>query len=129
MIAFVVSIALSLAFSAAITLALNGPLQAVLTEACETERRSKFWLAFANVMLFLTPLLFVLMFGGVSLPDSIPPEVLFLRQTFGAILGGLFLALLGVGFQISRLGPVQRAKTRDPRDENEFWGDERRDGT
>ena len=124
MIGFLLSIGISLAVSILLIRAISSALNQVLTEACDTEKRSQFWLIFTKVMVVFTPLLFVMIFVPVSEEAPFVFDVVFLRQTLGSIISGLFFAMLGIGFQISRLSPQNPfPKPKASKSENEFWGD------
>ena len=88
--------------------AISGPLHAVLSDICDTERRSRFWLNFSNLMLYLTPMLSVLAFGlsdtsyGVNVLDPA-----FVRGILSSALAGTFAALIGIAFQLAR-APTRR---------------------
>lgn len=103
----------SILVSTAAVAALSRPLHAVLSDICETERRSRFWLRFTNLMLFLTPLLTVILFGmdGTPVPfDQV--DVTIVRRVLGSTLTGLFVALLGIGFKITRVPSRTRSEVR-----------------
>ena len=105
----------SIVISAAAVAAISKPLHAVLSDICETERRSRFWLRFTNVMLFLTPMLAVTLFGVEETAISIAQvDVNVIRRILGSALASLFVALLGIAVQLTRI-PSRGPGRTDPR--------------
>ena len=60
-VAFIVALAIALAFSAAIVFSLSGALRRLLVDLCGTEDRAKFWTLFTNMMVFLVPVTAILL--------------------------------------------------------------------
>lgn len=73
-------------------------LRRVLNELCGTEGRAQFWIAFANIMLILVPVLFGLGYR----PDAIPSTQWFfdLTRQLRTNLFGFVLSLLATGIAV-----------------------------
>jgi hypothetical protein len=97
------AIAVSLTFSTIIAVAIREPLRRVLRQLCLDGSGSDFWISFTTVMLYITPLLFTLLFANVLLMDLVDT----LRTALASSLAGGFAALLVVGYQISRARPAR----------------------
>ena len=71
---FLVGIGITLLMSLTVVIYLMNPLRKILTELCGTRERADFWLAFSNVALMLTPLIFAASRtpdpGGSSTPSD-----------------------------------------------------------
>lgn len=111
--ALVVGILFAAVISTIIVIAISGPLHAVLSDICDSERRSRFWQIFTGLMLYLTPMLAVIVFGLDNASDATGLlEIGFLRHILGSALAGAFAALLGIALQLTR-GPTSMP-TRAP---------------
>jgi hypothetical protein len=95
------AIVVSLTFSTVVAVAIRDSLGRVLRQLCLGG--SEFWISFTTVMLYITPLLFTLLFTNVLPADLIDT----LRSALASSLSGGFAALLVVGYQISRVRPVR----------------------
>lgn len=113
MIAFLISLGLSLVISFLLTYAIRRPLYDVLLEVCGTGKRATFWQVFTNTLLYMAPLLAVTLFVGVGSSSDRVLDVDYLRQTIGSIIGGLLITLLVAGWQIKSLIPT--SPLYDPR--------------
>src|SRR5262245_18645182 len=103
MLALVVCILVGAVISTIVVIAISGPLHAVLSDICDSERRSRFWQIFTALMLYLTPLLAVIVFGLASASDDTGVlEIGFLRRILGSALAGAFAALLAIALQLTR---------------------------
>jgi hypothetical protein len=74
-------------------------LRKTLLDLCGTEERAQFWTAFSNVLLMGLPLIFALNYR----PEARNLEDLFF-EVAGKVsgnLGGLLVALIGIGFIVS----------------------------
>jgi hypothetical protein len=100
-----IAVAVSLFLSTFIAVVMMKPLRGVLNQLCPGSDATSFWVCFTNVMLYVTPLLFTLLFLG---PAIAPDLVNIVRTALAASLFGSFAALLVVGYQISRARPVSR---------------------
>jgi hypothetical protein len=74
-------------------------LHRILLDLCGTEDRARFWTAFSNIMLLGMPLIFALNYQ----PAAENTEELFfeLARKLSGNLGGLLVALIGIGFVVS----------------------------
>jgi hypothetical protein len=90
------AIIVSLTFSTLIAIAIGDPLRRVLRQLCLDG--ADFCTSFTTVMLYITPLLFTLLFANALLADLVDT----LRSALAASLSGGFADLLVVGYQISR---------------------------
>lgn len=70
------------------------PLLVLLADLCGTEQRSRFWTIWSVAMVILVPLL------AVSAVDLTGDVVRVLRSIVFYALGGIMLALLGMGYAI-----------------------------
>ncbi|MFV3131594.1 hypothetical protein [Niveispirillum sp. KHB5.9] len=94
---------ITLSLSALAAAALWRPLLVLLGELCGTEQRSRFWTIWSVAMVMLVPLL------TVSAMDLEGDAVQVLRGIIFYAVGGIVLALLGMGYAVW---------TRTPRPEN-----------
>jgi len=100
-ILFLVGIGITLSMSLTTVIYLMNPLRKILTELCGTRERADFWLAFSNVALMLTPLIFAASFPpdpGGNLVIEIATQ---LKWAFIALL----TAMIIIGLVISRFIP------------------------
>ena len=95
-------ILLSLAISTLLVRVLTRPLRLILAQLCPGSDASVFWVAFTNIMLYIAPLMFAIIFTRI--PDY-PVAVDFLRSALASSLAGAFAALLVIGYQVSRPRP------------------------
>lgn len=74
-------------------------LRKALVDLCGTEERAQFWTVFSNILLIGMPLIFALSYR----PTTRNAEELFfdVAGKLSNNLGGLLLALVGVGFIVS----------------------------
>jgi hypothetical protein len=108
-LALSISVIVSLLLSTAISVVMMKPLRGVLNQLCPGTHATNFWMTFTTVMLYVTPLLFTLLFtllfvGTVMVADSVN----IVRTALASSLFGAFAALLVVGYQISRARPLPR---------------------
>jgi Mg2+/Co2+ transporter CorB len=101
--ALALAILVSLSFSTIVAVVITGPLRTVLRQLCLDGNASAFWVSFTNVMLYITPLLFTVLFANVLCPILVDT----LKTALASSLFGGFAALLVVGYQISRARPVR----------------------
>ena len=105
LLALSISVIVSLFLSTSITIVMMKPLRGVLNQLCPGGHATNFWMSFTTVMLYVTPLLFTLLFvGTVMVADSVN----IVRTALASSLFGAFAALLVVGYQISRARPLSR---------------------
>ena len=100
--ALVLAVVVSLTFSTIIAVVITGPLRSILRQLCVEGHASAFWVAFTNVMLYITPLLFAVQFANVHNQSVVET----LQTALSSSLFGGFAALLVVGIQISRARPA-----------------------
>ena len=100
-----ISVTVSLFLSTSISVVMMKPLRGVLNQLCPGSHATNFWISFTTVMLYVTPLLFTLLFVG---PVMIADSVNIVRTALASSLFGAFAALLVVGYQISRARPLSR---------------------
>jgi hypothetical protein len=100
-----IAVAVSLFLSTFISTVLMKPLRGVLNQLCPGSDATRFWMSFTTVMLYVTPLLFTVLFLG---PVIVTDMVNIVRTALAASLFGSFAALLVVGYQIARARPVAR---------------------
>ena len=100
---FLVGIGVTLLMSLTTVIYLMNPLRKILTELCGTRERADFWLAFSNVALILTPLIFAASFP----PDLRGNPVIEIATQLKRAFIGLVTALMITGWVISRFIPRQ----------------------
>ena len=100
-ILFLVGIGITLSMSLTTVIYLMNPLRKILTELCGTRERADFWLAFSNVALILTPLIFAASFP----PDLRGNPVIEIATQLKWAFIGLLTAMILIGFVISRFIP------------------------
>jgi hypothetical protein len=100
-----IAVTVSLFLSTSISVVMMRPLRGVLTQLCPGSDATRFWMSFTTVMLYVTPLLFTLLFLGTVIAADV---VNIVRTALAASLFGSFAALLVVGYQIARARPVPR---------------------
>jgi|SRR5476651_912288 hypothetical protein len=100
---FLVEIGVSLAGSLLVLLFWSKSLKRILVDICGTEDRAAFWLIYSNIMLFITPLLSVILFGHSG--DTVVFGFAFLKRAVGAALLGIFVALAVIGLQVAKFLP------------------------
>ena len=105
LLALSVAVTVSLFLSTSISVVMMKPLRGVLDQLCPGGHATSFWISFTTVMLYVTPLLFTLLFLGTAM---VPDVVSIVRRALAAALFGTFAALLVVGYQIARARPVPR---------------------
>lgn len=98
------AIVVSLVFSTIVAVVMMEPLRGVLRQLCLENNASAFWIPFTTVMLYVTPLLFTMLFESTVV---VPSLVNTLRTALASALFGGFAALLVVGYQISRARPTR----------------------
>ena len=100
-----IAVMVSLILSTSISLVMVKPLRGALNQLCPGSDATSFWMSFTTVMLYVTPLLFTLLFLGPAIVTGVVDIV---RTALAASLFGSFAALLVVGYQIARARPVSR---------------------
>lgn len=103
LLALAIAGVVSLALSTAIVTVIMKPLRAILGQLCPGSDATGFWVSFTTVMLYVTPLMFTMLFEATV---SVPELVNIVRTALAAGLFGAFAALLVVGYQIARARPV-----------------------
>jgi hypothetical protein len=105
LLALSIAVTVSLFLSTSISVVMMKPLRGVLNHLCPGSDATSFWMSFTTVMLYVTPLLFTLLFLGTVIVADV---VNIVRTALAASLFGSFAALLVVGYQIARARPVAR---------------------
>lgn len=103
--ALVIAVLVSLSLSTIVAVVITGPLRSVLRQLCLEANGTAFWIPFTNVMLYVTPLLFTMLFANVLCPTLVDT----LKTAMATSLFGGFAALLVVGIQISRARPARQS--------------------
>jgi hypothetical protein len=105
---FVVEIALTMIISMLLVGYLRPFLRRILADLCGTEDRAQFWTAFSNILLVGMPIIFALNYR----PAARNAEELFFEvaNKLSGNLGGLLLALIGVGVIVSFFALAVRPK-------------------
>lgn len=96
---FLIQILLTCLLAVLIAGYLRPHLRKILMDLCGTEERAQFWTAFSNILMIGMPLIFALNFR----PETRTAEGLFF-EVAGKVsgnLGGLLVALIGIGFIVS----------------------------
>jgi len=98
-ISFVVEVSFTFMIAILLVRYLRPFLRKILIDLCGTEERAQFWEAFSNILLIGIPVIFALNYR----PAASSPEGLFfeIAGKLSGNLGGLLLALIGVGFIVS----------------------------
>ena len=98
-LSFFIQMAITLVLVALIVTYLRPYLRKILLDLCGTEERAQFWTAFSNILLIGMPLIFALNYR----PETRNMEELFFEVAgkLGGNLGGLLVALVGIGFIVS----------------------------
>ena len=96
---FIIQMLLTLLLVSLIVGYLRPYLRKILVDLCGTEERAQFWTAFSNILLIGMPLIFALNYR----PETRNTEELFFEVAgkLGGNLGGLLVALIGIGFIVS----------------------------
>ena len=122
---FLIEVFISLLPSFLIVIFWSKPLRLILLDLCGTEARAEFWLVYSNLMLLITPLLFVFIFGLSSKSEGV--DFLFLKYAFGCAMFGDFFSMLVIGLQISKFIPKDGGKLTFPnqvgKEENKVVGE------
>jgi uncharacterized membrane protein YhaH (DUF805 family) len=109
-LSFVIEVALTLLAAALLVRYLRPHLRKMLIDLCGTQERAEFWAAFSNILLIGLPVIFALNYR----PIASTPEGLFfeIASKLSGNLGGMLLALVGVGFIVSFFALVSRRPAR-----------------
>ncbi|HLO14467.1 MAG TPA: hypothetical protein VK206_06550 [Anaerolineales bacterium] len=98
-VSFVMELVLTLIISLLLAGYLRPSLRKVLVDLCGSEDRGQFWTVFSNILLIGMPIIFALNYK----PEAANVETLFF-EVAGKLsnnLGGLLLALIGIGLMVS----------------------------
>lgn len=109
---FSIEVVFSLIISGLVIFTLSQALYTLILELCGTEARAKFWISYLNVMLVITPLLAVFIFGTSSM--LVQASFGFFRNALTCILSGIFVSLSAIGFQIMQSIPNKSQQNNDP---------------
>ncbi len=102
---FIIEVVIALGVSGITAYVITTVLRDLLVDLCGDLTRAKFWARFTIIMLFLTPLMFV-MFFGVSFDASYADHSV-VKRALALSLFGVFCAFLCIAFQISKFIPEQ----------------------
>ncbi len=102
---FIIEVVIALGVSGITAYVITTVLRDLLVDLCGDLTRARFWARFTIIMLFLTPLMFV-MFFGVSFDASYADHSVVKRALALSLFGG-FCAFLCIAFQISKFIPEQ----------------------
>lgn len=108
---FSIEIVFSLIISGLVINTLSKALYTLILELCGTEARAKFWISYLNVILVITPLLAVFIFGTSSM--LVQASFGFFRNALTCILSGIFVSLSAIGFQIMQSIPKTSPRNED----------------
>lgn len=97
---FAIQIMISFFASMCVVIFWKKSLRSILIDLCQAETRADFWLNYSNIMTVITPMLFVFLFGSDGKSGEI--DFIFLKNSFGCALFGIFFSILVIGLQISR---------------------------
>ncbi len=103
---FILEVTLSLVTSGFVIYTLSDALYKLILELCGTEARAKFWISYLNVMLVITPLLTVFIFGKSGIVAE--ASFIFFKNALSCILTGMFVSLSAIGFQIMQSIPKNK---------------------
>jgi len=97
---YLAGLSFTFAMSVAVVIYLRPHLRTILGELCGTRERAAFWVAFSNVALCLSPLLFAIYYA----PDRFEPgpAVRQLGAQVGAAVAGLLAAVVILGIVIAK---------------------------
>lgn len=98
-LSFAIEVALTIIIAALLVGYLRPFLRKILIDLCGTEERAQFWTAFSNIFLIGLPVIIALSYR----PEAVNTEELFFEVAgkLSGNLGGLLLALIGVGLTVS----------------------------
>jgi hypothetical protein len=100
---FLVEVGIAVSSSTLVVAFLTGPLRRLLVDACGSDERANFWVAYSDAMIFIAPLVATVVFGKSS--DLYAPTLPFYKAALGSALFGIFVALAAVGLQVARILP------------------------
>lgn len=103
---FLLEIGIAVTISGLVVAAGTPPLRTLLADACGSAERARFWGVYSTAMVFLTPLVFVVVFGKSG--EVSEPTLAFFKSALGATLFGVVVALGFVGAQVAGLLPKRR---------------------
>ena len=109
---FIIEITLSLSVSGFVIYTLSNALYQLILKLCGTEARAKFWISYLNVMLVITLLLTVFIFGKSGIVAE--ASFLFFKNALSCILTGMFLSLGAIGFQSMQSIPKTQRHADNP---------------
>ena len=116
---FIIEMIIPLLVSGIVTFVIITVLKDLLVDLCGDIVRAAFWAKFSIIMLFLTPLIFVIFFG-VSFNSTYADHVV-LKRALGLSLFGIFCGMLCMAFQISKFIPSNKKILHKERlQENEY---------
>lgn len=106
---FIIGVVLAETTSVLVVAYLHGPLYRILADLCGSGERATFWMAFSNVTIVLTPLLFAL---HNRPDDSVSNSVFKVADQLQSALLGLIVSVLVMGFVVGSF--IKRASAGTP---------------
>ncbi|ANF80746.1 hypothetical protein A3K93_00095 [Acinetobacter sp. NCu2D-2] len=103
---FIIEVVIALVLSGVTVFLITSVLRDLLVDLCGDLIRAKFWERFSIIMLFITPLMFVLFFGVSFDADAADHTVV--KRALGWSLFGIFCAILAMAFQVSKFIPSDK---------------------
>lgn len=99
-IVFILGIGLTLAASIAVAGYLRSALRSILVELCGTPQRAVFWVAFCNLAIVLTPVIFAMQYVPELKPGTSAVIEMATQLKWG--LAGLLSAVVVLGWVLGR---------------------------
>jgi hypothetical protein len=96
---YLIEVALTLIICGLLVGYLRPFLKKILIDLCGTEDRAQFWTAFSNILLIGLPLILALSYKPEA--DNVENLLFEALGRLGGNLGGLLLALVGIGFIVA----------------------------
>lgn len=97
LIIFFSGICITIIISLIVILYIKEHLKNILIDLCGTKARANFWMAFSNVSLVITPVIF----ASLLVPDGIGYDILIVRQLRLALIGLIGIVLI-IGFVLKQ---------------------------
>jgi hypothetical protein len=105
---FITGLILTLFLSVAVVGYMNAPLRRLLHELCGNPQRTDFWVAFSNVTVVLTPVIFAMPSEPAPHPGPLSLVEICTQLKWGLI--GLAISVLLLGWILGRLIPKSPAR-------------------
>lgn len=101
---FSIQLVIAVLICAVVVRLLSPTLHLVLADLCGADHRSRFWVRYISIILFLLPLMVILLLmEELKAGQSIEPMllVIVLKRVMGGTIAGLILALIIIGGRIN----------------------------